>query len=58
MKLKIWAEKKGISYWTALNWFHAGLIKGAIQLPTGTILVDEKEDNKDLVDERPVKKND
>lgn len=41
MKLKEWAREQGISYRTALNWFHAGnLPVPARQLPTGTVLVD------------------
>jgi putative resolvase len=41
VKLKEWARGQGISYRTALNWFHAGnLPVPARQLPTGTILVD------------------
>lgn len=41
MKLKEWALEQGISYRTALNWFHAGTLPvPARQLPTGTILVD------------------
>jgi putative resolvase len=41
MKLSAWAKEQGISYRTALNWFHAGTLPGpARQLPTGTILVD------------------
>ncbi|MFD4442677.1 IS607 family transposase [Nocardia sp. NPDC058519] len=41
MKLRVWAEVQGISYRTALNWFHAGTLPvPARQLPTGTILVE------------------
>jgi hypothetical protein len=41
MKLTEWARSQGISYRTALNWFHAGTLPiPARQLPTGTILVD------------------
>ncbi|WP_446223427.1 IS607 family transposase [Nocardia sp. IBHARD005] len=41
MKLKEWASVQGVSYRTALNWFHAGTLPvPARQLPTGTILVD------------------
>ena len=41
MKLSAWAKEQGISYRTALNWFHAGTLPvPARQLPTGTILVD------------------
>ena len=41
MKLSAWSKEQGISYRTALNWFHAGTLPvPARQLPTGTILVD------------------
>ena len=41
MRLKEWAHKQGVSYRTALNWFHAGTLPvPARQLPTGTILVE------------------
>lgn len=41
MKLSAWAKEQGISYRTALNWFHAGTLPvPARQLATGTILVD------------------
>lgn len=41
MKLTEWAREQGVSYRTALNWFHAGALPvPARQLPTGTILVD------------------
>lgn len=41
MKLKEWAREQGVSYRTALNWFHAGTPPvAARQLPTGTILVE------------------
>ncbi|HEY6423924.1 MAG TPA: IS607 family transposase [Pseudonocardiaceae bacterium] len=43
MKLSAWAKEQGISYRTALNWFHAGTLPvPARQLPTGTILVDPR----------------
>jgi len=41
MKLSAYARKVGISYKTALKWYHAGKIKGQ-QMDTGTILIDEK----------------
>lgn len=41
IKLREFAKKYGVTYSTACNWFHAGLIPGAIQIPTGTILVPE-----------------
>src|SRR5690242_501303 len=40
MKLSAYARKVGISYKTALTWYHAGKIKGQ-QMDTGTILIDE-----------------
>jgi putative resolvase len=41
VKLNVWAKGQGISYRTALAWFHAGTLPvPARQLPTGTILVD------------------
>ncbi|QBI54074.1 IS607 family transposase [Streptomonospora litoralis] len=42
MKLTEWARKQGVSYRSALNWFHAGTLPvAARQLATGTILVEE-----------------
>src|SRR3981189_454579 len=41
MKLSEWARGQGVSYRTALNWFHAGTLPvSARQLPTGTIVVE------------------
>ncbi len=41
MKLSAWAKEQGVSYRTALNWFHAGTLPvPARQLPTDTILID------------------
>src|SRR4030088_2713262 len=41
MRLSEWARGQGVSYRTALNWFHAGTLPvSARQLPTGTILVE------------------
>src|SRR5262244_1490972 len=40
MKLREWAEKQGISYRTALRWFHTGTLPvEAEQVATGTIIV-------------------
>jgi predicted site-specific integrase-resolvase len=39
IKLSEYAKLKGVHYRTAWRWFHAGLIVGAKQEPTGTILV-------------------
>ncbi len=44
MKLKDWADKKGISYRTAWRWFKDGNIPAGVrmeQMPTGTIVVTE-----------------
>jgi predicted site-specific integrase-resolvase len=39
MKLSVWAKKIGIHYKTAWRMFDRGQIEGAVQLPTGTIVV-------------------
>ena len=45
MKLSHWARKHGIPYRTAWKWFKQGILPArAIQLPTGTILVLEEEE--------------
>lgn len=41
IKLKEWADKHGLSYLTANRHFHAGMIPGATQLDSGTILVED-----------------
>jgi len=41
MKLSTYAKQQGVTYTTAVKWFHAGLIPNSRQLSTGTILVDE-----------------
>lgn len=41
IKLKEWADKHGLSYLTANRHFHAGMIPGASQLDSGTILVED-----------------
>src|SRR5713226_934149 len=41
MKLSQYAKQQGISYSTALRWFHDGVIKG-YQVPSGTIIVQEE----------------
>lgn len=46
MKLSKYAEKIGVKRATATKWFHKGLIKGAYQLPTGTIIVPDEIFNK------------
>jgi putative resolvase len=49
MKLSDWARKKGIPYRTAWNWVNTGkLPPGTVaqQMPTGTILITEPEENR------------
>ena len=42
MKLSDWARKQGVTYHTAWAWFKKGILPvPAIQLPTGTIIVEE-----------------
>ncbi|MCL6092180.1 MAG: IS607 family transposase [Actinobacteria bacterium] len=42
MKLSEWARRQGIGYHTAWAWYKKGILPvPAVQLPTGTILVDE-----------------
>jgi len=44
MKLAEWARSQNISYKTAWRWFHDGMLPvPAVQLPTGTILVNVEE---------------
>ena len=52
MKLKQYAQKLGISYGTALNWFHAGKIPDAYQIDTGTIIVPDPGRSGTTVSER------
>ena len=40
IKLSKWAKENGVTYRTAYNYFINGYLE-AIQLPTGTILVEE-----------------
>lgn len=42
MKLSKYAKKQGITYLTANRWYHKGLIKGAYQTATGTIIIPDK----------------
>lgn len=51
MKLSAYAKQIGVSYLTAYKYFQQGIIKG-VQLPTGTILIDETQ-TKSVI---PVKK--
>ena len=41
IKLKEWADRHGLTYITANRHFHAGIIPGAVQLDSGTILVED-----------------
>lgn len=41
IKLSKWAKQNGVSYKTAWRRWKAGLIKGAAQTETGTIMVEE-----------------
>src|ERR1700681_4457124 len=41
IKLKEWAARNSLNYITANRHFHAGLIPNAIQLDSGTILVED-----------------
>lgn len=41
IKLKEWADRNNLSYITANRHFHAGLIPSAVQLDSGTILVED-----------------
>jgi predicted site-specific integrase-resolvase len=44
LKLKDWAKQMGVTYQAAWNWFKAGKIPGAYQLPTGMILLPDNVD--------------
>ena len=45
MKLSDYAKSLGVTYRTAWNWFKAGSIEGAYQLPSGTVIIPEKTEN-------------
>lgn len=48
MKLSAYAKKLGVTYRTAFSYYQQGMIKGAYQLPTGTIIVpDEIKENEE-----------
>src|SRR6266446_7621818 len=49
MKLSQYAKKVGVTYRTAFRWWQNGDIKG-YQLPSGTIVVSEEEEQKTLRD--------
>jgi len=42
MKLSEYTKRNLITYQTAWNHFNKGMIEGAYQLPTGTVVVPEK----------------
>jgi len=46
LKLSDYAEKMGVDYRTAWNWYKSGKLN-AIQMPTGTIIVTENEPKRD-----------
>ena len=48
IKLKEWADRNNLSYITANRHFHAGLIPGAVQLDSGTILVEDDSLEQDM----------
>lgn len=48
MKLSEYAKKNGITYRTAWSHFKNGLINNAVQLPTGTIVINDSVDNEGL----------
>lgn len=48
MKLSTWAKKQGLCYRTAWNYYKDGLLNG-YQLPTGTIIIEEKDIKSDNV---------
>lgn len=43
MKLSTYAKQLGVTYRTAWNMFKDGKIDGAYQLPTGTVIVPDKQ---------------
>jgi len=49
MKLSEYAKKIGLSYRTCWNWYKAGKIPNAVQLPSGTIIIQENEPSEDYV---------
>lgn len=42
MKLSTYAKRLGVTYRTAWSHFKQGIIPGAFQLPTGTIIVPDE----------------
>jgi len=49
IKLKEWADRHNLSYLTANRHFHAGMIPGAVQLDSGTILVEDDSPEQTMV---------
>lgn len=45
-KLSWYAKENGLTYRTAYNHFKKGLIEGAYQLPTGTVVIPDENFNK------------
>lgn len=48
MRLTEYAKRVGVSPQTARRWFHAGMIDGAYQLDTGTIIIPDVDNSPDL----------
>lgn len=53
IKLKEWADRNGLNYLTANRHFHAGMIPGATQLPSGTILVEDDSPEQNMSSNSP-----
>ena len=50
MKLSKWAKENGISYLTAYRWAKSGKLEGVKIIPTGTILIDEKQIKSNIIE--------
>jgi len=50
MKLSKWAKENGISYLTAYRWAKSGKLEGVKIVPTGTILIDEKQIKTNIIE--------
>ena len=53
MKVSQYAKQQGISYSTALRWWHQGVIRG-YQAPSGTIIVETEGKQAALVERVPI----
>lgn len=53
IKLKEWADRHNLSYLTANRHFHAGMIPGASQLDSGTILVEDDSPEQNMASNSP-----